>query len=1063
VPRLGLIALEDTDGPKSISWAVDDDNATAPLIVDPLGATDARGGASALYPANLHVGQAVRTASLPARVDRAVVVEASADRAKLNTPLGDIEVPQYAAAPIVWPGVVPFADGPATSFVKLAEASPKFDALSRAKRFHARWVVLEVRAEYEKQGVSGATWVDCVLLNHQLAVVRRALDAPSVRWVLADEVGLGKSLEALMIWSALSAITPGLRCAISAPKALLFQWSIEVRRRTERRVLARRADDLAPIFDPTAPEKCFDTSNARGIVLLEHDSLPALSKHGAPLDMLIVDEAHTLNQGQRDAVERIVGRTKSVLLLTATPRETRRARGVIGQFEGFPWAASLVDPKWPPPEQTEEESDRARAERVSAALARARALGESLSALDGERARAARQRLRRETPLERVLRTRRASLPSGLVARRELVRIPVEYSEPELALLRAARALEPDALGAVVKQASSGWDTLAESSGAAELRSELSAVRPRGEERSLDAKREALLDLCAKIWLEDPSAKVVVRCEFAETRRRVRDALRDALLRGGLRATEEEECSQWSASGSIGPVAVLDGSQDAMLEGLRSGDADRDSMLANLWAFERSEQGSALVLVANDAAAAGLNLQFASALILYDVPWSPTVAQQWVGRLDRLGQRAGIVSVYSLTHPALPSDQLLDIYERLNIFNSRPTELSSELERAVLQLSSTISEKPWDARVQDALDQLERQSTVDESGSTLDLEGREAPDEEGMKRKLEGLASVLEACGLEVQRKDGDLQLLWPPQDTDELWLPRLSEGLRRRRRSTINPETAAIQSEGARALRVSTRRLGARRWIRAWNDDFFSPRHPLFADLEQDLLRDPSLALARLRVHRAKGVAPGTYMLALCRNFPEHGGAAIGWCASRRALADARLSDCLAEEWARMIDGLSRMTRLRVPLCVQRVALDLGRSAPISEEARDRLIECLSVAENGSTTIAASDVRRMLASLEMTSPTLDDLNAVRSAVDEFVRDARFEVDRLLATRRRAIEAWRDSGDMGKRQRAERERELKEAELLGELVDVARELAEFGATEAARQRVLAAAILEVRE
>jgi hypothetical protein len=947
MPRLGFVAAKDAQAPTVITWAVDDDSGLPPWIVDPLGAARARGGASSLYPTALHAGQAVGTSDLRGAIgDRAVVAEAlGASRARLDTPFGVVDVAQHEAKPIVWPGVVPFADGPATSFAKLAEASERFNEFTAARRFAARWAALEARAAFEADGECGATWIDCALLQHQLAVVRRALDAPTVRWVLADEVGLGKSLEALMIWSALSSASPGLRCAISAPKELLFQWSLEVRRRTERRVLARPSDDLAPIFDPRAPERCFDEANPRGIILLEHDALPALLKHNVDVDLLVVDEAHKLNQSQRDAVERIVGRTKSVLLLTATPRETRRARGAVAQFEGFSWAASLVDPKWPPADCAEAETERARVERVGAALVRAREIDGSVRALDPEAARLARETLRRETPLERVLRSRRAALPSGLVARRELIRVPIEYSEAEIALLRAARALEQDDLDKSVARASSSWDALAAASGARALRPQLAAVRPSGDERTRDAKREALLDLCATIWHADPSAKIVIRCEFAETRRRVVEVLGDALLRGGLRVTSADERASWREPDAIGPVAVLDRDQDAMLEGLRSGDVTKDSMLANLWSFERAERGSP-VLVANDAASAGLNLQFASALILHDVPWSPTLAQQWVGRLDRLGQRAGVVRAYSLTHPMLPSDQLLDVYERLNIFNSRPAEFSAEVERAVLRLSSSASEQSWEERVRAALDEVARQPIDDDGGAALDLDAAPPPDEREIRLRSSSLADALDDCGLSVNQQDDDLLLRWPIGDDDQLYLPRLSAGLRRRRPLTNNPEIAAMQSEEVRSLRLTTRRLGERRWIRARSSDFFSPRHSLFVDLEQDLLRDPSLALGRLSVRRVEGVKPGSYLLALCRNFPGHGGEAIGWVASRQALATARLSEALAAEWERMIGGLSRMTRMRVPVRVRRVARDIKGATALSDDARDRLIDALRVAE---------------------------------------------------------------------------------------------------------------------
>jgi len=60
------------------------------------------------------------------------------------------------------------------------------------------------------------------------------------------------------------------------------------------------------------------------------------------------------------------------------------------------------------------------------------------------------------------------------------------------------------------------------------------------------------------------------------------------------------------------------------------------------------KQGTIRYLICTDAASEGLNLQAASALINYDLPWNPSKVEQRIGRIDRIGQREREIRVYNL-------------------------------------------------------------------------------------------------------------------------------------------------------------------------------------------------------------------------------------------------------------------------------------------------------------------------------------------------------------------------------------------------------------------------------
>ena len=63
---------------------------------------------------------------------------------------------------------------------------------------------------------------------------------------------------------------------------------------------------------------------------------------------------------------------------------------------------------------------------------------------------------------------------------------------------------------------------------------------------------------------------------------------------------------------------------------------------------QRLADGKLRVLVCTDAASEGLNLQAASALINYDLPWNPSKVEQRIGRIDRIGQRQPVLPVRNL-------------------------------------------------------------------------------------------------------------------------------------------------------------------------------------------------------------------------------------------------------------------------------------------------------------------------------------------------------------------------------------------------------------------------------
>ncbi|MDG1358285.1 MAG: SNF2-related protein [Akkermansiaceae bacterium] len=168
------------------------------------------------------------------------------------------------------------------------------------------------------------------LIQHQLYIADEVSSRVSPRVLLADEVGLGKTIEACLIMHRLHLTGRADRVLILVPEPLLHQWFVE---------LLRRFNMLFSLFDESrcnaieqggeGDDNPFLDSQ---IVLCSVDFLASDAKRSrqvieAGWDMLIVDEAHHLEWNAikpsmaYQVVEALSQKTEALLLLTATPRQ----------------------------------------------------------------------------------------------------------------------------------------------------------------------------------------------------------------------------------------------------------------------------------------------------------------------------------------------------------------------------------------------------------------------------------------------------------------------------------------------------------------------------------------------------------------------------------------------------------------------------------------------------------------------------------------------------------------------------------------------------------------------
>ena len=544
-----------------------------------------------------------------------------------------------------------------------------------------------VRLDLERRADAlGALFASRVYVKpHQVSVAHQVLSAPQPRFVLADEVGLGKTIEAGLVLSALLHAGLVKRCLVVAPSHLTVQWLAELfhkfnllftlmdpeRAKDDREAAGAEVQAEEPAWPATGGVQGAEHSNAEPwdrhplvITSLEWLSRSKQeSDHAAEAgwDLVVIDEAHHL-RGERayEVAQALAARTWGLLLLTATPLQLDPAE--------YHALLRLVDPA---PAATEAEL-RARLARQGDLSAEVRALlagdakaglriaalfpdDEELGKLEGP---ALLAHLAESYGLSaRLLRNRRAIV--GGFTRRRLTKIDVQLSPAERALEEEVRAALPLAklpsgavLAALLRRL--GSSPLALSAGlAASDDPRLRKLSERAAALTQDAKLAAFQALLDELG---PAEKVLV---FAETRETI-EYLRAALAKQRIEAL--------AYLGDLTP-------------------AERDKLVARF----RDPEGPR-ILISTELGGEGRNFQHCHVLVNYDLAWSPAAIEQRIGRIDRIGQSREVRIYCFRTEGTLAARVLEVMDEGVGVFTEPVGGLDPVLESVetdLLELASS--------------------------------------------------------------------------------------------------------------------------------------------------------------------------------------------------------------------------------------------------------------------------------------------------------------------------------------------------------------------------------------
>lgn len=491
------------------------------------------------------------------------------------------------------------------------------DRLLNGRIDQDKWFRLRYQAlfEYNRQLSSdlyGLTGTRTSLIPHQLYIAHEVAHRYAPRVLLADEVGLGKTIEAGLILHQQLLTERARRVLIVVPENLIHQWLVE---------MLRRFNLYFSIFDEQRCQAIMENNedvNPFQYEQLVLCSLQFLNDHeqrveqavAGEWDLLVVDEAHHLHWTPQESapeyriIEQLARNTRGVLLLTATPEQSGKA----GHFARL----RLLDPdRFDNFEDfvMEEEAYGFVAGAINALLDESDLTDDAVQSLT-----AVIQDDEGKALLAQVI---QAGAACGLQKRyrQRLIEILVDRHGTGRVLFRNTRAAvrgfpqravtaSPLPLPAPYADCLARYTYTSDSRQQFLLSPEMLYMTEREAAAphwtALDPRIEWLIDLLRKPGPD----KVLVITAMMQTALDIAEVLR---TRGGIHAAVFHE-------------------RMSLLE--------RDRAAA--WFADR-EQGCQLLLC-SEIGSEGRNFQFAHHLVLFDLPLDPDLLEQRIGRLDRIGQ-----------------------------------------------------------------------------------------------------------------------------------------------------------------------------------------------------------------------------------------------------------------------------------------------------------------------------------------------------------------------------------------------------------------------------------------
>ena len=511
---------------------------------------------------------------------------------------------------------------------------------------YLRYVTLLSKIKNETAGGFLSSLASGIIpLPHQLHVLNRAMETNNIRYILADEVGLGKTIEAGMIIRELKSRGLVSRILVVCPTGLVTQWASEMQEKFHEKfqvILPSDYDTIRRLTDNDDVYGQFDQ------VISPMDSIKPIEKHAgwseekvekyneeriysiinSGWDLIIIDEAHRVAGSSGEVARYKLGNLLAqaspyLLLLSATPHNGKTEPFLrlirLLDADAFPNAKSIVREQVAPflirtekREAIDNNGNLLFKNRITHLVTISwdernnlqRELYEMVSSYVAKTYNKALRNRKKNMCLiflliimQRMVTSSTAAIRQSLERRLNVLleqRTCVgNLREEDLDELNIEDGVE-DALEAISLDMELEIEEL----------KQIISLAKQAQFQNQDAKVEPLLNEIDAILSEDRTQKVIIFTEFVATQTYLQELLvnRDytvTILNGGMSIDERNAAMQ---------------------------------------EFKTSTS----IFISTDAGGEGLNLQFANIIINYDLPWNPMKIEQRCGRVDRIGQQRDV-------------------------------------------------------------------------------------------------------------------------------------------------------------------------------------------------------------------------------------------------------------------------------------------------------------------------------------------------------------------------------------------------------------------------------------
>ena len=511
---------------------------------------------------------------------------------------------------------------------------------------YLRYVTLLSKIKNETAGGFLSSLASGIIpLPHQLHVLNRAMETNNIRYILADEVGLGKTIEAGMIIRELKSRGLVSRILVVCPTGLVTQGASEMQEKFHEKfqvILPSDYDTIRRLTDNDDVYGQFDQ------VISPMDSIKPIEKHAgwseekvekyneeriysiinSGWDLIIIDEAHRVAGSSGEVARYKLGNLLAqaspyLLLLSATPHNGKTEPFLrlirLLDADAFPNAKSIVREQVAPflirtekREAIDNNGNLLFKNRITHLVTISwdernnlqRELYEMVSSYVAKTYNKALRNRKKNMCLiflliimQRMVTSSTAAIRQSLERRLNVLleqRTCVgNLREEDLDELNIEDGVE-DALEAISLDMELEIEEL----------KQIISLAKQAQFQNQDAKVEPLLNEIDAILSEDRTQKVIIFTEFVATQTYLQELLvnRDytvTILNGGMSIDERNAAMQ---------------------------------------EFKTSTS----IFISTDAGGEGLNLQFANIIINYDLPWNPMKIEQRCGRVDRIGQQRDV-------------------------------------------------------------------------------------------------------------------------------------------------------------------------------------------------------------------------------------------------------------------------------------------------------------------------------------------------------------------------------------------------------------------------------------